>query len=48
MDEYMDEGPFKIVKNYRKMVARRDRHHKKRKPKMYPPTNIRTRSMEQR
>ena len=28
------------------MVNRRDRHLKKRKPKLYPATNIRTRSME--
>ena len=30
------------------MEARRRRNHKKRKPKFYPPTNIKTRSMEQR
>jgi hypothetical protein len=30
------------------MIARRDRHHKKRRPKQYPPTNIKTRSMEHR
>lgn len=48
MNSILEEDPFKIVKNYRKMVARRDRHHKKRKPKQYPPTNIKTRSMEQR
>lgn len=48
MDGQIDDEPFKIVKNYRKMVARRDRHHKKRKPKQYPPTNIKTRSMEQK
>jgi len=45
MNSILEEDPFKIVKNYRKMVARRDRHHKKRKPKQYPPTNIKTRSM---
>ncbi len=28
------------------MVIRRDRHLKKRKPKLYPATNIKTRSME--
>lgn len=41
-----EEEPFKIIKNYRKMVARRDRHHKKRRPKFYIPTNMKTRSME--
>jgi hypothetical protein len=30
------------------MIKRRDRYHKKRKPKLYPPTNIKTRSMESR
>lgn len=48
MDPKLEQDPFLIVKNYRKMVARRDRNHKKRKPKLYPPTNIKTRSMEQK
>jgi hypothetical protein len=46
MNTLIESDPFNIIKNYRKMVARRDRHHKKRRPKEYPPTNIRTRSME--
>ena len=48
MQANFEHDPFEIIKNYRKMVARRDRHHKKRKPKNYPPTNMKTRSMEQK
>lgn len=46
MERKFEQDTFKIIKNYRKMIARRDRHHKKRKPKLYPPTNMKTRSME--
>lgn len=48
MEKEREQEPFTIIRNFRKMVNRRDRHLKKRKPKLYPPTNIRTRSMEYR
>jgi hypothetical protein len=42
----IEEDVFFVIKDYRKMVARRNRQIKKRKPKSYPPTVIKTRSME--
>ena len=46
MQQTMDQEPFEIIKDFRKMVNRRNRYHNKRKPKLYPRTNIKTRSME--
>ncbi len=46
MDAIKEEGPFMVIKNYRKMISRRDRYNKKRKPKLYPPIVVKTRSME--
>lgn len=48
MNNFHGDDPFEVIRNYRRMQNRRQRYYKKRKPKCYPPTTIKTRSMEQR